>query len=1087
MELRPSARRPRKVPAPQKQAAASPQRAAQRTAPQYAAPQYAAPQYAAPQYAAPQYAAPQRVAAVPTSQPRARAEVEVQQMLQALVGGARDLITWEQGAVPSVTLNTVSSLGSAVQLPRSMGSHHRSVSSAGRRESVASGSRKAAARSATERPVSHTALRLEEGGRPVHRHGIANDRSPLRSARRSVVLDGLKSPPLRTPSPPQRSNERRGSTDEPLVRSLAVQAAGWSQSLRPSLRQRCPPLPPPGACLRGPALQQRLLAVLTELSDVEGEEADAAAELREIETVNRGSGQSPRRALRATDLADRLQALAERGDILKRQAGVLRLQARADRGRPAAGGNGKGGGRSGGAGVCGHEGGGSDGGSGGQTAAVCTTCGSGKASVGPQPPAAGSGTDAKKAAPPPPPSKKGPPPPPPPPPPASPGKGPPPPPPPPAGPGKGPPPPPPGKGPPPPPGKGPPPPPGKGPAGKGAPPSPPGKGAVRVKLRNLHWKKVVAADSRSVWKAMQELTPDTETLVNKELLREMFEKKAGSGSPVSSPRGQPGGEDRRSTALTGSRAQNVGIVLSYLKLQPEQVARALMRCDSSVLTVETLGGLQPILPTTEEVQALRRERKERPDVQWGPAEDFLLRVGEGVPDAAARVEHMLFCGDSDRALSDLRKDIAKLSSAACCLLIPVTQPLIRTLDELCAVRRPGTPFTLTSLLRRASEATRAGAARRAGSPRTRASLHPLPDGGESVLRLLSVLGVVLAVGNELNSGTQFGSANGFTLDSLSMLGGLKSNDGKHSLMDFVARCVNERAPKLAEFASDIVPLSAVTGAGVAATRDGLSDVKQGLRRAQKAMTSEKLSPEDGLPGLLRSFVDEFVPRVAGVEASLERLTGVLTHVAASFAEPSFDEEKVFGRILSFAAAFSSACKKAAKETEARVKSAASAARLAAMAEQKQLMRTLSVRTRAARTLLPLELVQPRSPLSPAGSLSRMNIVRTPCTSPRPDAVSPRSPRSPRGLLSPCVAKCLSVAAAAVVSGVPPGDDESSTCTEYSSSSLGASAGNSPRQRSLRPLCLARQHQVSPQPPSPRELATHAELPDALDTVTTVVD
>ena len=60
--------------------------------------------------------------------------------------------------------------------------------------------------------------------------------------------------------------------------------------------------------------------------------------------------------------------------------------------------------------------------------------------------------------------------------------------------------------------------------------------------------------------------------------------------------------------------------------------------------------------------------------------------------------------------------------------------------------------------------------------------------GSAALR--QTLHLVLAVGNELNSGTAGGDARGFRLSSLAQLVSTKSADGKSTLLHYVAKCMH---------------------------------------------------------------------------------------------------------------------------------------------------------------------------------------------------------------------------------------------------------------------------------------------------------
>ena len=268
-----------------------------------------------------------------------------------------------------------------------------------------------------------------------------------------------------------------------------------------------------------------------------------------------------------------------------------------------------------------------------------------------------------KGVPPPPPGGKGVPPPPPPPG----GKGVPPPPP---G-GKGIPPPPPGKGPPPPPGKGPPPPPGKG---MPPPPTFGFKSANVSKMKTFHWKQVKqthAETEGSIWTALaQKQESKGEAEIDLSLLQEMFEKKnhqkkkaVTKAEPVSN----------KSTAISDSRAQNIGIVLTFLKMPAEDIVAAILACDNERLTHDMLEGMQSIIPQDDEIKALIREKEKNPDVVWGTPEKFVALSGEKVPDLAERLRLWLFALDFAKVLDELTTGMTLFTNALVLLLDEQTQ------------------------------------------------------------------------------------------------------------------------------------------------------------------------------------------------------------------------------------------------------------------------------------------------------------------------------------------------------------------------------------------------------------------------------
>ena len=72
--------------------------------------------------------------------------------------------------------------------------------------------------------------------------------------------------------------------------------------------------------------------------------------------------------------------------------------------------------------------------------------------------------------------------------------------------------------------------------------------------------------------------------------------------------------------------------------------------------------------------------------------------------------------------------------------------------------------------------------------------------------LQELLGIVLMLGNTLNSGNFHGGAAGFTMENLTNLDGVKSADGSVSLLDFLVTTVDEKSPELLKFLDELAEL-----------------------------------------------------------------------------------------------------------------------------------------------------------------------------------------------------------------------------------------------------------------------------------------
>ncbi len=70
-------------------------------------------------------------------------------------------------------------------------------------------------------------------------------------------------------------------------------------------------------------------------------------------------------------------------------------------------------------------------------------------------------------------------------------------------------------------------------------------------------------------------------------------------------------------------------------------------------------------------------------------------------------------------------------------------------------------------------------------------------------KFLKVLEYILAIGNYLNGGTNRGGAYGFRLGSLPKLGEVKSQNGRDTLMHYLAEFIEKRDKSLLSFVEDL--------------------------------------------------------------------------------------------------------------------------------------------------------------------------------------------------------------------------------------------------------------------------------------------
>lgn len=94
--------------------------------------------------------------------------------------------------------------------------------------------------------------------------------------------------------------------------------------------------------------------------------------------------------------------------------------------------------------------------------------------------------------------------------------------------------------------------------------------------------------------------------------------------------------------------------------------------------------------------------------------------------------------------------------------------------------------------------------------------------------------VVLAVGNFLNSGTNNGNANGFSIRTLTKLDSLKGVDKSTTLLTYIVKFVEKKFPgTAAKWTEDLSPIEYATKIDFEGVLTDLSELKRGLVSAEQ--------------------------------------------------------------------------------------------------------------------------------------------------------------------------------------------------------------------------------------------------------------
>ncbi|XWS51036.1 hypothetical protein CRYUN_Cryun12cG0141800 [Craigia yunnanensis] len=253
-----------------------------------------------------------------------------------------------------------------------------------------------------------------------------------------------------------------------------------------------------------------------------------------------------------------------------------------------------------------------------------------------------------------------------------------------------------------------------------------GAGFGQLKLRPLHWDKVIAnSDHSMVWDQIK----DGSLRFDDELIETLFgyttanRKSPDSNNISSTSDGSSNSPAAQVFILEPRKSQNTAIVLKSLAISRKEIIDALR--EGRGLSAETLEKLTKIAPTQEEESKILQFNGN--PMRLADAESFLYYLLKAVPSSFIRINAMLFRSNYDSEILNLKESL-------------------QTLELACKELR-------------------------------------------SRGLLLKLLEAILKAGNRMNAGTARGNALGFNLSALQKLSDVKSTDGKTTLLHFVVEQV----------------------------------------------------------------------------------------------------------------------------------------------------------------------------------------------------------------------------------------------------------------------------------------------------------
>ncbi|KAJ1032638.1 hypothetical protein NDA16_000661 [Ustilago loliicola] len=206
----------------------------------------------------------------------------------------------------------------------------------------------------------------------------------------------------------------------------------------------------------------------------------------------------------------------------------------------------------------------------------------------------------------------------------------------------------------------PPPPPGApGPPVASGVPKPPSLPLIPKKKRKpLFWNKLPAHSlARTVWSDLPATSVDVTGEIDR--LDELFAVGTKPIAPIPEAK-QNGRKANPTTLLDLTRAQNVCIVLTRIKVPFPELRTAILQCDEDKLTIDNLKSIKNCLPTTEELELVREYDG---DICSLSKADQFFKEMLGIPRLAERLACMVYMRKFELDLEELKPDLRILKHA----------------------------------------------------------------------------------------------------------------------------------------------------------------------------------------------------------------------------------------------------------------------------------------------------------------------------------------------------------------------------------------------------------------------------------------
>ncbi|XP_022779622.1 formin-like [Stylophora pistillata] len=257
-------------------------------------------------------------------------------------------------------------------------------------------------------------------------------------------------------------------------------------------------------------------------------------------------------------------------------------------------------------------------------------------------------------------------------------------------------------------------------------------------MKPLFWTRILISDEQdagdvnnnksksSIWKYIKELD------FNRKEFQKLFGRKVSKmskGDPrrislkddshFAHSKGQ-----QAAKLLDNGRSQTIGIIMSSLSCQLEDIKEAVYKMDTSVIDMDGLKALYDIRPKVEEIELITKYQQENPKIPLDKPEEFLFQMHK-MDHFAERLECWLYRNKFTENLTAIDRRLSAICEAS---------SLLRTNEDISFI-----------------------------------------------------LSLILTLGNFMNGGTNRGQADGFQLSILNKIKDVKTQDNGTNLMKYIVQ------------------------------------------------------------------------------------------------------------------------------------------------------------------------------------------------------------------------------------------------------------------------------------------------------------